>query len=227
MSPEYLRIDTSPDGANKVKVGDRATFAVSFTRLGPSIRAKALDDRFGVATLIELFRSAPSNIDMLAAFTVQEEVGLVGAKVAAYALDPDLAIVLDCTPAYDLPGYGNGGFQSIDRENFRYNTCLGKGPALYIADRETISDPRLVRHFIRTGDERGIPYQFRQTGGGGTDAGVIHKQRAGIPSISISVPGRYPHTGALIARLEDWRNALALVYCSVLGLSPEILEIER
>ena len=63
-----------------------------------------------------------------------------------------------------------------------------------MADAGTLSDPRLVRHLVQTGDALHIPYQFRQPGGGGTDAGAIHKQRAGIPSVSISVPGRYAHT---------------------------------
>ena len=80
ISSDELRIDIGPENEKKAKVGDWATFATTFTRLGSSIRAKALDDRFGVATLIELVRQAPPNIDLLAAFTVQEEVGLRGAK---------------------------------------------------------------------------------------------------------------------------------------------------
>jgi putative aminopeptidase FrvX len=227
VSKSELRIDVCPDNAIKVKVGDRATFAPSFALLGPSIRSKALDDRFGVATLIEIFQHAPDHIDLFAAFTVQEEIGLSGAKVAAYAFNPDLAIVLDCTPANDLPDFEDGKYQPSSQENIRYNTRLGAGPAIYIADHFTISDPRLVRHFMHTGDELGIPYQLRQPGGGGNDAGAIHIQRKGIPSISVSVPGRYAHTGALMARLGDWENTLTLVYNALKHLSPEILVTER
>ncbi len=215
-----LRIDVGPEQKAKVAVGDRATFATLFQRIGPSLRAKALDNRLGVATLIELVKNAPANIDLLAAFTVQEEVGLRGAKVAAYALDPDLAIVLDSTPAYDLPAWD-------ESENTRYNTQLGQGPAIYIADRGTLSDPRLIRHLAETGDAAGIPYQFRQPGGGGTDAGAIHRQRKGIPSVSVSIPGRYAHTAAGIVRVADWKNTLALLQAALARLDPELLKQER
>lgn len=212
-----LRIDVGPGNGGKVKVGDRATFATAFAQLGPSLRAKALDDRLGVATLLELVRRPPRNIDLLAAFTVQEEVGLRGAKVAAHALDPQMAIVLDSTPANDLPLYDQGEEEFV--ENTRYNTRLGAGPALYVADRSTLSDPRLVRHFIQTAEEAAIPYQIRQPGGGGTDAGAIHRERGGIPSISVSVPGRYLHTAAAIARIADWENTLRLVYQALITLN--------
>ena len=221
---ETLRIDLGPGNSGKVKVGDRAVFATQFVQVGPSIRAKALDNRLGVATLIELFKYAPTNIDFLAAFTVQEEVGLRGARVAAYALNPDMAFALDSTPANDLPPYDAGEKGS---ENTRYNTRLGAGPAIYVADSSTLSDPRLIRHFIQTAEKSGIPYQLRQPGGGGTDAGAIHKQREGIPSLSVSVPGRYAHSAAGLARLEDWRNTLKLVYAALIALNPEILSVER
>ena len=178
---EALRNDVGPGNASKVQVGDRVTFATRFQRTGPSLLAKAIDDRIGVATLIELVRHAPENIDLLAAFTVQEEVGLRGAQVAAYAFDPDLGLALDSTPANDLPVWDG-------EENTRYNTRLDHGPALYVADRGTLSDPRLLRHFMTTAENQNISYQLRQPGGGGTDAGAIHKQRAGIPTLSISVP---------------------------------------
>ncbi len=224
---DSLRIDVSPDQAKKVKIGDRATFGTCFNRIGPSIRSRALDDRIGVASLIELLRSAPPHIDLLAAFTVQEEIGLRGARVAAYALNPDLAIVLDCTPARDLPIFESDDFNHFNQENIHYNTRLGGGPAIYIADRSTISDPRLVRHLTQTGDDLAIPYQFRQPGSGGTDAGAIHTQRLGIPSISVSVPGRYIHTGATIIRSEDWKHTFRLVYHALERMTPDVLHVDR
>jgi putative aminopeptidase FrvX len=228
LSVEDLRIDVSPDQAKLVKVGDWATFAVNFTRLGPSLRAKALDDRIGVATLIELIRSAPTNIDLLAAFTVQEEIGGArGARVAAYKLDPDLAFVLDCTLAGDLPVHRDKEIGELSAQNNRYNSRLGEGPAIYIADQSTISDPRLVNHLIQTGQALGIPFQLRQPGGDDTDAVGIHTQRLGIPSVSVSVPGRYPHTGAMIVRLKDWMNTFALIYHALERLSPDIVAVER
>jgi putative aminopeptidase FrvX len=216
---EDLHIDVGPaKGAEKI--GDRAVFATKFTQLGPSLRGKAMDNRLGVATLIELIKHAPPSIELQAAFTVQEEIGLRGARVAAYAFNPDLAIVLDSTPAYDLPAWDTD-------ENVRYNTRLGAGPAIYLADSSTISDPRLVRFLIRTAEEHKIPYQLRQPGGGGTDAGAIHKQRAGIPSVSVSVPGRYHHGPASIVRLSDWQHTMNLVSAALTGLTREVLAEER
>lgn len=219
IQPDSLRIDVGP-GNSKAKTGQMAAFATRFRRNGPTLLAKSLDNRLGVATLIELVRNAPEGIDLLAAFTVQEEIGLRGAKVAAYTLDPDMAVVLDATPSYDLPSWD-------DEENTAYNTKLGEGPAIYVNDRATLSDPRLVRWLAETGDADKIPYQFRQPGGGGTDAGNIHKTRAGIPSVSFSVPHRYSHTAISIARLDDWKNHLALIHAALSRLTPDLLASER
>jgi tetrahedral aminopeptidase len=224
LSLDSLRIDVGPEGG-KVKTGDRAVFATPFSHFSSCIRGKALDDRIGVAALIYLIKNAPANIDLLAAFTVQEEVGLRGAGVAAYAFDPDLAIALDSTPAYDLPDWED---QLLDRsENVSYNTRLGAGPAIYIADSGTISDPRLVRHLMETGDRFGIPYQVRQPGGGMTDAGRIHLKRSGIPSVSVSVPGRYHHSPAALCRVSDWQNTLALLHAALENLPSDLLSMER
>lgn len=214
-----LRIDLGPAGADLANVGDWATFATAFRQVGPSLLGKALDDRLGVATLIQLVKHAPPNVELLAAFTVQEEVGLRGARVAGHALNPHLAFVVDSTPANDLPTWD-------DTENTRYNARLGAGPAIYIADRATLSDPRLVRYLLELAEKRGIPVQVRQPGGGGTDAGAIHRARAGVPSVSVSIPGRYPHTAASLTRLEDWQNTLALLYAALVELTPAVLENE-
>jgi len=214
---DALRMDVGLGGKNKVKVGDRACYATRFEQVGPSLRGKALDNRLGVATLIELVKHPPENVELLAAFIVQEEIGAGGAHVAAYAFNPDLAIVIDSTPANDLPVWDGS-------ENAFYNTHLDAGPAIYIQDAGTLSDPRLIRLLADTGDALGIPYQFRQPGSGGTDAGVIHRQRAGIPSVSVSIPGRYAHTPVLLCRLADWQNTLALLYAALVRIKPEILK---
>jgi endoglucanase len=215
---DSLRIDLGPE--KKARIGDRATYATPLARLGPSLRAKALDNRLGVATLIELVKHAPPNVDVFAAFTVQEENGLRGAQVAAYAFAPDLAIVLDATPANDLPTWDGS-------ENTQYNTRLGAGPAIYVADRGTLHDPRLIRLLTETGDALGIPYQIRQPGGGGTDAGIIHKQRAGIPSVAVSVPHRYTHSAASLARRADWEHTLQLIHAALARLESDIFAVAR
>jgi hypothetical protein len=134
---------------------------------------------------------------------VQEEIGLRGAKVAAYHFNPDLAFAIDSTPANDLPVHDG-------EENTFYNTKLGAGPAIYTFDSGTLSDPRLIRLLAQTGDAEKIPYQYRQPGGGGTDGGAIHRVRAGVPTVSVSVPHRYSHTAISLARIADWENSLAL-----------------
>lgn len=217
---DSLRIDMGPGNSKKCKVGDRATFATRFETWGPSLVGKALDDRLGVATLIELVKHTPENIELLAAFTVQEENGLRGARIAAYSMNPEVAFVLDSTPANDLPVWD-------EEENGRYNVKLNHGPAIYRLDAGTLSDPRLINHLVKVGDEFKIPYQFRQPGKGGTDAGAIHKQRGGIPSVSISVPGRYAHTAVLIARKADWENTMKLIFASLAKFNRDVLSVDR
>jgi endoglucanase len=216
-----LRIELGVNNAEAarklVKVGDRGTFATEFAALGPALRGKALDNRLGCATLIELVRGPAYPCDLHAAFTVQEEVGLRGARVAGYALEPACAFALDCTPAADLP-------DSRDRENTQYNARLGRGPVIYRFDRSTISDERLVSYLQHTAVKAGLPYQFRQPGGGGTDAGAIHLTRQGVPSVSVSAPGRYLHSPAAIVRAEDWHNTLRLMRLALENWSPKVLK---
>lgn len=214
-----LRIDVGGNGG-KVKVGDRGTFGTKFRVTGPSLIGKALDDRLGVATLLELLREPPSGVHLLASFSVQEEIGLRGARVAAYRLNPDVAIAVDSTPANDLPAWDR-------EENTAYNTRLGAGPAIYVVDGSTLSDPRLVSHFLRTAEKNGIPCQVRQPGGGGTDAGSMHLVREGVASISVSIPARYAHTAALIARQVDWENTLRLLRVAISGLKPALFKPAR
>ena len=209
-----LRIDLGLTG--KAKVGDRAGFATRFRRAGPSIMSKAIDDRIGVATVIELLKHAPANVDICAAFTVQEEIGLRGAKVAAQYFNPDLAFAIDSTPANDLPLHEGG-------ENISYNTKLGLGPAIYIADSSTLHDPRLVRFLQAIAEAGSIPYQFRQPGGGGTNSGAIQKALAGIPTVSVSVPHRYTHSPVSIARVDDWKNMLNLLHAALKKITPALI----
>lgn len=211
---DALRIDMGLDG--KAKIGDRAGFATKFRRVGSSIMSKAIDDRIGVATVIELLKHAPSNIDLCAAFAVQEEIGLRGAKVAAQYFKPDMAIAIDSTPANDLPVHDGS-------ENINYNTKLGFGPAIYIADGSTLHDPRLVRFLGEVGDAEKIPYQFRQPGGGGTDSGAIQRSLAGVPTVSVSIPHRYTHSPISISRVDDWKNTINLLHVALKKITPSLI----
>jgi endoglucanase len=211
---DSLRIDIGLTG--RANVGDRAGFATKFQRAGPSIMSKAIDDRIGVATLIELIKHAPANIDLCAAFSVQEEIGLRGAKVAAQYFKPDMAIAIDATPAHDLPVYDGS-------ENISYNVKLGLGPAIYIADGSALHDIRLVQFLSEVGDVEKIPYQFRQPGGGGTDSAAIQRTLAGVPTVSVSVPHRYTHSPMSISRVEDWKNTINLLHAALRKIKPELI----
>jgi len=209
-----LRIDIGVDG--KANVGDCAGFATKFRRVGPSIMAKSIDDRVGVATLIELLKHAPPTIDLCASFSVQEEIGLRGAKVAAQYFKPDMAIAIDSTPANDLPVYDGS-------ENTSYNVKLGLGPAIYIADGSTLHDPRLIQYLSSVGDAEKIPYQFRQPGGDSTDSGAIQRSLAGVPTVSVSVPHRYTHSPISISRVDDWKNTIKLLDAALRKIKPDLI----
>ncbi len=217
---EELAIDigaaSESEAKRAVTVGQTAAFATEFRTWNGAASGKALDDRAGCAVLVEILRGPRLPVEILAAFTVQEEVGLRGAQVAAHAFDPDAAVALDATPANDLP-------PAIDQD-VSPNTCLGRGPAIYVMTRRDVSDPRLVQHFMATGDALNLPYQIRQPGGGGTNAGGIIPARSGVPTISVSVPARYLHSPASLIFLKDVRSELALVRESVARLTSQVLK---
>ena len=216
---DAMRIDIgakNKDGAAaKVKVGDYAAFVTAYEESGaPGGRTaigKAFDNRAGCAALVELLRGERYPFDLIAAFTVQEEVGLRGAEVAAYSARPDAALVLECTPAYDLP----------NEKDVSPNVALGQGPSIYVMDARTLQDPRLVAHLTRTADAHGIPYQIRQPGGGGTNTGAIQRAAAGIPVATVAVPGRYAHTPTLMISLDDYDNVVRLTGAALRGLTAE------
>ena len=197
-SIDKLVIDTG--GANGIKPGDMVTFEPSFGEVGRLLKAKAFDDRVGCYVLVELLkRDYPCEV--VGVFTVQEEIGLRGARVAAHAVDPHIAFALEGTIADDTPK---------DKDESP-TTELGKGPALSVMDRSAHADPRLVRHLIRTAEENGIPWQFKQPGVGGTDIGAIHLAREGIPSMAVSVPCRYIHAPAALLDPQDLENTIELM----------------
>ena len=223
MRPGQMRIDIGAAGQEAarrlVPLGERATFATEFAAFDGALRGKALDDRLGCATLVALLRAGPYPLELHAAFTVQEEVGLRGARVAGYAAQPLAAIALDCTPALDLP-------DSRGRENTQYNARLGLGPAIYLADGRTISDRRLADYLCRTAEAANLPYQIRQPGGGSTDASAIQQARQGVPVASVSVPARYLHGPAALARMEDWHNTMRVLQMALMQFRPQVLQRE-
>ncbi len=217
-----LRIDigaTNRESAEKaVDVGDRVAFDSKLLELGPTVRGKAFDDRAGCASLIKLIQGDPFPFDLHVAFTVQEEVGLRGAQVAAQRIQPDVAFVLETTACHDLP-------QDPDEPDQTTITRMGAGPAITVMDASMISDPRLVRHLVQVAEQEGIPCQFRSPQhAGGTDAGQIHRSGTGVPSIVIANPCRYLHGPNLVMNLSDFENQSRLVRAAWLALTPAVLE---
>jgi endoglucanase len=218
VKSDNMRIDIGAtkkvNANNKVKVGQRATFLTPYQESGKMAMGKALDDRAGCAALVELLRGDPYPFDLHAAFTVQEEVGLRGARVAAYATHPDVALVLECTPAYDLP----------NERDISPNVRLGYGPALYVMDAVAIQDPRFVQHIMRTASDKDIPFQIRQPGGGGTNAGAIQRMHGGIVTATIATPARYIHAPMGMLNLEDFNNVVRLAEATLRGLRRDLFE---
>lgn len=219
---DRLRIDiglTSREAAEKALTpGDAIAFASSFEVLGPTVRGKAFDDRAGCASLIRLVQGDPFPFDLHVAFTVQEEVGLRGARAAAGQIRPDAAFVLESTACHDLP-------QDPDEPDQTTITRLGGGPAITVADRSMVSDPRLVRYLVRAADAAGIPHQFRSPQhAGGTDAGAIHRAGTGVPSVVVANPCRYIHGPYAIMSIADWERQAALLRAAWMTLTPSVLE---
>ena len=142
-----MRIDIGArnkgEASKKAKPGDPVVFMTPYEEHGDIALGKAFDNRCGCAALIELLRAEAYPFDIQAAFTVQEEVGLRGARVASYGLRPDAALVLETTPAIDLPA---------DRDVSPV-VKLGSGPAIYVMDRDTLQDPRFVSHITQTASQ--------------------------------------------------------------------------
>ncbi|MBE3589588.1 MAG: M42 family metallopeptidase [Firmicutes bacterium] len=194
-----------------VEPGDAVTFATSFGEFGEGmVKGKAFDDRAGCTVLLEAL-AGEYDAPVYGVFTVQEEIGLRGARVAAYAVEPDVALVLEGTPAADIPL----------EEGETSSTVLGRGPALSFMDGSSIADRELVQTIIRVAEREGIPWQWRRTQGGGNDAGAIHLSKAGVRTASISVPCRYIHTPCAVLHKEDLRNTIRLVQAVVAELASQ------
>ncbi|ABY91689.1 MAG: M42 family metallopeptidase [Thermoanaerobacter sp.] len=205
---------TSKEEALKhVSPGDYVYFDSNFEILGNGyVKAKALDDRIGCNVLIENLKNE-YEYTVCAAFTVEEEVGLRGAGVAAYNVEPDFAIIVEGTVAADV----------TDSVPHLVSTELGKGPAISLMDRTTLYDKKLIDKIAKIADENKVPYQFRRIASGGNDAGKIHLTKGGIKTIAVSVPCRYIHSFNSVAFLEDFNNTVKLVDLIIKNIEKEAL----
>ena len=188
----YIDVSTGEEAGAGVGVGDAATFWRTMDVRGNRLVAKSMDDRIGCAVAIEAMRRLEkTEHEVYFVFTVQEEVGLRGARPAAFGLEPDLGISLDVTDTGDTPKV-----TSMD-------VALGKGAAIKVRDGGHIVPPAIKNLMVQRAEEAGIPYQLEVLPGGTTDAAGIQLSREGVPSGCISIPTRYLHTVSETVDLGD------------------------
>ncbi|MEM2281514.1 MAG: M42 family metallopeptidase [Candidatus Bathyarchaeia archaeon] len=190
-----------------VKIGDPVSFDVKFARIGDDVTmGKAFDDRVGCTVMIEALKMVKeTECTIYAVGTVQEEVGLRGATVAAFGIYPDVGIALDVTVAGDVPGV----------KEVEAPMKMRKGPAIEVADMGLITHPKVLRLLVEAAEENNIPYQLETGLPGSTDAARIALTREGVPSGVISVPTRYIHSPTSMVSLKDLENAVKLTVAAL------------
>lgn len=183
------------EAEKRVKIGDYVAFDTKYCDFGTDkIKAKAIDDRVGCYVLIEsLKRNREYEYDTYFCFTVQEEVGLRGATVAAYTVNPDIALVIESTTCSDV-------YKSSEHA---FVTTCGGGAAISFMDRASITDRKYLEYLFKLCEDNNIAVQYKRTTMGGNDAGAVHKSRAGVKTASVSVPCRYLHSPAGVASKSD------------------------
>lgn len=213
----YIDIGAADDKEAKEKLGVRPGDPVvpysTFTTLANDkfLMGKAWDNRIGCAIMAEVIAALQNQSHPNTVFgvgTVQEEVGLRGAKTSASVIDPDVAIAIDTSIAGDTPG--------VSEE--QASGKLGKGVGITIFDASLIPHVALRNFIIDIAERERIPYQLEFTEGGGTDAGRIHIHNQGVPSIVLSIPTRYIHSHNSIIHRDDYEAAISLVVAIVKNL---------
>jgi len=215
----YIDVGTTGDFHPKEKLGitpgDPIVPDANFTQLANSdlFLSKAFDNRVGCALLIDLLNNLvatehPNTVYL--AGTVQEEVGLRGAKTAAFTVSPDIGFALDVSICRDTPG--NDG-DAVEK--------LGGGAAILIYDRTMIPHPKLREFVCELAALNNIPYHLTSIKGG-YDTGAIHLTNFGVPSLAIAIPTRYVHSSASIISLEDYENVLRLITLIVKNLNEDV-----
>jgi len=209
MKDMFIDIGASSDADVKdmgIKPGDPIVPESPFTRMKKDnmLMGKALDNRVGCAVFMEVVKRL-TDIDhpnsVFGVGTVQEEVGLRGAKSSAALINPDVAIAAEVSIAGDTPGVGENEAQAK----------LGKGPSIVVLDGSLIPNTKLRDLAVTTAEENNIPHQFQAGVRGGTDAGRIHLHGTGVPSLVIGVPTRYIHSHVSIMDHNDFENAVNLI----------------
>jgi endoglucanase len=192
-----------------VVIGDYITLERSFQELsGDLVTGKAFDNRIGCLILLEVMKKLKSKFTVYGVGTVQEEVGLKGARTSAYKINPDFAIAIDVIPSGDYPG--------IKEEESPVK--VGEGPVIEIADakgRGLITHPEIRKRLEGAAKKKRIKHQLSVGEGGTTDATAIHLTREGIPSGVVSIPIRYVHSPVEVANMKDVKGAIDLILASL------------
>ncbi|HZJ56683.1 MAG TPA: M42 family metallopeptidase [Clostridia bacterium] len=202
LAKMYIDIGASnrKEAEGLVKIGDVAVYHPLFSVGNGKYIGGAMDDRAGCALLVKTIRDiGDTPNDLYFVFTVQEELGLRGAKTSAYALEPDLAIAVDVTATGDTP------------KSKPMAVALGGGPAIKIKDASVLAHPMVKDLMINTAQKHGIPYQLEILEYGGTDSGAIHLSRGGVPSGVLSIPCRYVHSDSETIDAGDMDNGVRLL----------------
>lgn len=186
-----------------ISIGDPITRERELIEMGDCVNCKSLDNRVSVFVLIETLKKVKDHkATVYGVFTVQEEVGIRGAQVAAHQLNPDFGIAIDTTIAFDLPG----------AQPHEKVTELGKGPAVKIMDSMTICDPRMVRFLKEMADQNGINWQPELLTAGGTDtAGLQRTGKSGSIAGAVSIPTRHLHQVIEMCHKKDIDGAIDLL----------------
>ncbi|MBP1968850.1 putative aminopeptidase FrvX [Virgibacillus natechei] len=179
--------------------------------------AKAWDNRIGIAIAIEVLKQLKGvnhpNI-VYGVGTIQEEVGLRGARTSAHAIEPDVGFGVDVGIAGDTPGISDKDADSK----------LGDGPQIILYDASMISHKGVRDFVVNTADEHDIPYQYASIAAGGTDSGAIHLTANGVPSLSITIATRYIHSHAAILHRDDFENAVKLIVETIKQLDADTVK---
>ena len=198
------------DAENKAPIGTFGTYDSTFVDLGKRIVSKSMDDRIACAIMIQVLKELDKpKDDVYFVFAVQEEVGIVGASVAAFDIMPDMAVAIDVTAGPDTP-------KSFKRMGFK----LGGGPTIKIKDRGSVSSARVVSRLKEVVEKKEIPTQYEVLIFGGTDARGYQTTGRGIASGTVSIPCRYVHSPHEMVDYDDVLNAVRLLK----GLAEEGVE---
>ncbi len=205
---EHMFIDIGAKNADEaekfVNIGDTASFCGELVQIGDRVISKALDNRIGCYVLLRALEQCDNcENDLYFVFSVQEEVGLRGAKTAGFGVMPELAVAVDVTDTGDTP---ESGVMAVE---------LGGGAAIKVMDRSCMCDVGIRTNLLSIANKNNIPYQLEIMNDGGTDAGAIHLTASGVPTGGISIPARYIHSPSEICDMKDVKACidLTVLFC--------------